>query len=59
MRRLHQTVYEILEGAETTGLVAKQGLGVETVLIEAFKSTMERGSLRWGQVARAAKLSAD
>lgn len=59
VRRLHQTVNEILEGTETRGLLAKQGLEVETVSIEAFKSLMERDSVRWGQVARSARLTAD
>lgn len=59
VRRLHQTVNEILDGPETKGLLAKQGLEVETVSIEAFKSLMERDSVRWGQVARSAKLTAD
>lgn len=59
VRRLHQTVNEILEGPETKGLLAKQGLEVETVSIEAFKSLMERDSVRWGRVARSAKLTAD
>jgi tripartite-type tricarboxylate transporter receptor subunit TctC len=59
VRRLHQTVNEILETPETKGLLAKQGLEVETVSIDVFKSLMERDSVRWGRVARSAKLSAD
>jgi tripartite-type tricarboxylate transporter receptor subunit TctC len=59
VRRLHQTVNEILEGAETKGLLARQGLEVETESIEAFKAMMERDSVRWGRVAKSAKLSAD
>ena len=59
VRRLHQTVNEILEEPETKGLLTKQGLEVETMSIEAFKALMERDSERWGRVARRAKLRAD
>ena len=57
--RLHQAVNEILEAPETRGLLAKQGLEVETQSIEAFKTLMERDSVRWGKVAKSAKLTAD
>jgi tripartite-type tricarboxylate transporter receptor subunit TctC len=59
VRRLHLVVNEILDAQDTKGVLAKQGLEVETVSIEAFKSMMERDSVRWGQVARTAKLTAD